>query len=53
MPKYLVINPWHGVKEGQTVELEKLHPAIAPNVRELPDEPAKVAKDGASTRTSK
>ncbi|EJG0961382.1 hypothetical protein C4G95_RS20465, partial [Vibrio parahaemolyticus] len=30
--KYRVIIPWHGVKKGQIVKFEKLHPALKPNV---------------------
>uniref|UniRef100_UPI003F58F34C hypothetical protein n=1 Tax=Vibrio cholerae TaxID=666 RepID=UPI003F58F34C len=31
--KYIVEIPWHGVKKGQVVELEKLHPSLKSNVR--------------------
>lgn len=33
MAKYQVIRPWFGVKMGQIVDLEKVHPALAANVR--------------------
>lgn len=33
MPKYEVIRPWHGVAEGDVVELKELHPALKANVR--------------------
>jgi hypothetical protein len=33
MAKYEVIRPWHGVALGDVVEMEKLHPALKPNVR--------------------
>lgn len=33
MAKFQVIRPWFGVKMGQIVDLEKVHPALAANVR--------------------
>lgn len=33
MSKYEVIKPWHGVSQGQTVEIGELHPALAAHVR--------------------
>jgi len=30
--KYVVNIPWNGVKKGQVVEFEKLHPALKANV---------------------
>jgi len=38
MRKYKVIRPWHGVRAGQIVELEKLHPSLRANVFPLDDE---------------
>ena len=33
--KYEVIRPWHGVRVGQIVNLDRLHPALKANVRAL------------------
>lgn len=33
MPKFEVIRPWAGVKKGQIVTLDEVHPALAANVR--------------------
>ena len=33
MAKYEVVRPWFGVKLGQVVEMEELHPALKSNVR--------------------
>lgn len=33
--KYEVIKPWHGVKNGDVVQLEKLHPSLKSHVRKL------------------
>lgn len=33
MAKFQVIRPWFGVTMGQIVDLEKVHPALAANVR--------------------
>lgn len=33
--KYEVIIPWYGVKKGEVVERESLHPALEANVRLL------------------
>lgn len=38
MAKYEVISPWHGVKRGDVVEMETLHPVLASNVRLLEGE---------------
>lgn len=35
MAKYEVVRPWHGVTLGDVVDIEKLHPALKPNVREV------------------
>lgn len=35
MAKYEVVRAWHGVKVGDVVETDKLHPALKPNVRLL------------------
>ena len=35
MAKYEVVRAWHGVKVGDVVETDKLHPALKPNVRKL------------------
>lgn len=35
MAKYEVIRPWNGVKVGDVLELEKLHPALKSNVRPM------------------
>ena len=42
MAKYKVIRPWSGVRAGQIVELEKLNPALKPNVFPLSDSEAKL-----------
>lgn len=34
--KYIVTIPWHGVKKGDEVEFEKLHPALKANVMPIP-----------------
>lgn len=36
--KYIVKNPWHGVKKGDVIETDKLHPAVKPHVDEAPGE---------------
>ncbi|MGO3569665.1 MAG: hypothetical protein ACTIOQ_17695 [Serratia grimesii] len=33
MAKYEVIRPWNGVKLGEVLELDNLHPALKSNVR--------------------
>ncbi|WP_444878426.1 hypothetical protein ACSR9G_01800 [Citrobacter koseri] len=33
MAKYEVVRPWFGVKVGDVVELEELHPVLKSNVR--------------------
>lgn len=33
MAKYEVVRPWFGVKLGQVVEMNELHPALKSNVR--------------------
>ncbi len=35
MAKYQVVRAWHGVTVGQVVEMEKVHPALKSNVREV------------------
>jgi hypothetical protein len=35
MPKYEVMKPWHGVKVGDIIETDSLHPALASHVREV------------------
>jgi len=48
MPQYQVIIPWQGVKKGQIVKMDKVHPALQANVLEVgasvntPDDPAKL-----------
>lgn len=42
MAKYEVIRPWHGVKRGDVVEIEKLHSALKSNVRLLNGEVAEL-----------
>ncbi len=37
MAKYQVIRPWHGVKMGQVVNLDKVHPALRANVMRVGD----------------
>ena len=37
MAKYQVTRAWHGVKVGDVVEIEKLHPALKPHVMKLSD----------------
>ena len=39
MARYEVIRPWFGVKKGDVVETEKLHPALTANVKPLDDKP--------------
>ncbi|CNL30976.1 Uncharacterised protein [Yersinia frederiksenii] len=38
MAKYEVIRPWNGVKHGDVVDLDTLHPALEANVRPLAGE---------------
>lgn len=38
--KYEVTKAWHGVKVGDVVELEKLHPALKSNLRLIKGEAA-------------
>lgn len=38
MAKYEVIRPWHGVKRGQVIELDKMNPAFKSNLRPVRDE---------------
>lgn len=33
MAKYEVIRPWHGVKQGDIVDLKEVHPSLKPRVR--------------------
>lgn len=33
MPKFQVVVPWFGVKQGDVVELDRVHPSLAANVR--------------------
>ena len=33
MKKYLVVNPWLGVKKGDVIETDSIHPAIAADVK--------------------
>lgn len=33
MKKYVVENPWHGVKKGQVIETDSLHPSLVDHVR--------------------
>ena len=33
MAKYEVMKPWHGVKSGEVVDIETLHPSLKPHVR--------------------
>lgn len=42
MAKYEVVRAWHGVKVGDVVETDKLHPALKPNVRLLKGEAAEL-----------
>lgn len=37
--KYEVVIAWYPVKVGDIIETDNLHPAIKPNVRELPEKP--------------
>lgn len=37
MPKFMVKHPWHGVKKGQIIELEKVHPSLKANVVPMPE----------------
>lgn len=41
MAKYEVVRPWFGVAVGDVIETDRLHPAIASNVRVVA-EPAKL-----------
>ncbi|MGT5975017.1 glycoprotein [Escherichia coli] len=38
MAKYEVIKPWHGVKSGEIVDIETLHPSLKPHVRMIQGE---------------
>lgn len=42
MPKYEVTRAWHGVNEGDVVELAKLHPALKANVRPIKGQAAEL-----------
>lgn len=42
MPKYEVVKPWHGVKAGDVVVLDTVHPALKANVRPLRGEAAEL-----------
>lgn len=35
MAKYEVIKSWHGVKSGEVVDIETLHPSLKPHVRPI------------------
>jgi len=37
--KYEVVIAWYPVKVGDIIETDNLHPALKPNVRELPEKP--------------
>lgn len=39
MARFEVVIPWYPVKVGDIIETDNLHPAIKPNVRELPEKP--------------
>lgn len=43
MDKYRVIIPWFGVKKGDIIETDKLHPALLPNVEVVEDRKLEVA----------
>ncbi|HCM9410108.1 TPA: hypothetical protein N5N65_004111 [Enterobacter hormaechei subsp. xiangfangensis] len=49
MAKYQVTRAWHGVKIGDVVEIEKLHPALKPHVMKLSDAALTPATPGAGT----
>lgn len=51
MIKYLVKRPWHGVKKGDVIETDKLHPALLPNVEVLEDPKLEVATPKARGKT--
>lgn len=34
--RYEVVRAWHGVKKGDVIEIENIHPALLPNVKLLP-----------------
>lgn len=40
MAKYEVVRPWYGVKVGDVVEVEELHPALKSNLRLMKGEAA-------------
>lgn len=40
--KYEVVIAWYPVKVGDIIETDNLHPAIKPNVRELPEKAKEV-----------
>ena len=42
MHKYEVIRPWNGVKAGDVLELNHVHPALKSNVRQLGVEAAEL-----------
>lgn len=44
MPKYVVTHAWEGVKVGDVIEREQLHPALIFSVKPLPAEPKQEAK---------
>lgn len=51
MAKYIVRHAWHGVKKGEIVELEKVHPSLKANVMPLPEDSDEAeAKANAQTK---
>lgn len=46
--RYEVVIPWHGVKAGDVLELERVHPAWAPNLRRV-EAPLEVATPSAAS----
>lgn len=42
MPKFEVIKSWHGVKVGDVVVLDEVHPALKANVRALKGQAAEL-----------
>ncbi|TNF65774.1 hypothetical protein FBF48_10275 [Streptococcus salivarius] len=44
MPKYEIVRPWFGVKAGDVVDMERVHPSLASHVKLLSGTVAEVAE---------
>lgn len=50
MARFEVVIPWYPVKVGDIIETDKLHEAIKPNVRELPEKAKEATLEVATPR---